>query len=1615
MLYPDTGWATLKPWLKVHVDTVFIDDQTVVRGETASFPYAVMTRVKVYDDQNHYVPMLASRDQWLGLDDQTEEGEPVRSVWLNTTEYHVENPAIPPNPNVKQNPGYFAVTEVRMYDYDLSVMLVMDYSASINFIDQVKDACVNLVRESAGHEPLGVIKFSGQIKLCQKLTYNTALQEAAVLDDSGIIRNQTSLYAAIDTAITMLSGRTGRRVVIVYTDGKNDDIIFSHTKQEVIDHALQYKTELFVVGIGGDIDEPILKELAGKTNGKYYYGEKTKNLDPIFLQIYGELRGYYIMRHMSPDPFQNGTWRWVDVQVVKDSYLTGQGRQKYKVPYFPADIVVTKSVQSDSVVYIPGGQKNYAMASDTVVQTIRIENRGRGAYPAMDIVDVLDDSLTALSLGMVMDDDMTLDSFGPHALTWHLPRLDAMANTVIQYKALLDPVMPIDAIPLTNTVQLQGDSAFTAGSADAVVWGYGEPDFTVSCIAPGFYASPTQTVELQAVIQNLGNAHADRPFRIAFEYQGQVVAYDTLETLNLNTTATVTGKVAFPDWGDYEIVVRADADDAIRELDETNNTHQCTLHVRLISMEAQISDVNYRDTMRGVTGKFPMRLLTSVNIIDQNYFPVPGLADETDWSELTDTTPANALAGDIWTALSETALNNPLHPPEPDVRDGMRVSEFKNSSIRWVLFVTMGNVPGDWFESIRLPLMALGDRMTSADRSAIMAGDASGKTVQTYTGSGAAFKQGIDKLKAGNGLSLWDGLIEAIDLASARSDRNGVIALIGGEDQGSDSSMTAVISHARELGVPLYIVSPQARVNGPLMNQLARATGGISWQYTDEASLRFALQGAERLLRNYYVLQHESSDTLKNLTWRKLDMAVSAYGFQAADDGVYRAPKGIHDVAVSRRLWSAEYEAADGDTVWNVQPGDSAWCTVVIRNEGDFPLYQIAVEDSLPVNLVPQPTGFGTYRINPARLDWTIDTLRVGQSRTFHYHCFIDTLPQLEQQDLIASIHMTNADDEAPWNDTDRDSLWYIPLMAADLSIEKRATGDSLHAVNGDTSWFVHPRGTVIYQLTIRNHGEMPARSIEITDVLPHYLDWTYTMQPLSDVRGDTLVWQVARLNGHGASRTLTYTCEVDSMMPPWDVPLVNRASVYSNDDAEIRNNSVSDTVTAVGLSPPWPLIEVYPALIYPEDPVQVQVLSPFSIQSWDLQVIYEDGSSDRTYADAFIRSHLLEPNNPVDVEPRFTDTGRKTAMREETLRLVFETVDVWGVSRNDTAEVVIALPDLIIDKTVETDSVEVTGNDTLRYADPGETVLYTVSLVNSGLLPCHSIQIRDILPPDVRFVRFEENVQYTLHGDTLMWSLPLLNSGSEPVEYTYHCQVSTVMPPWVQEALNAVSVSCDRDYNTANNTDGALLYLAGDIPPDPRVLVSPARIEPGDSVQVRVASPIHIDAGDWRLIVVFEDGTVIDDYAAAFSSGHALNSGDTLSVTPLFDDTRMRTDEKEERMRVVLETVDGWQAVYTDTAAVTLRSGDAVQLDRNVFRISREQPMLIRFRLSSNRHAKIAIHDISGAHIKTLVDGPCLAGWNQTTWDGLGKQGKVLGSGIYMALYSSGDVQKWLKFIVVR
>tara|TARA_R110002051_G_C8769475_1_gene503477 strand:+ start:26547 stop:30890 length:4344 start_codon:yes stop_codon:yes gene_type:complete len=186
-----------------------------------------------------------------------------------------------------------SVTQVQSATSKTTFAIVMDYSASMsaNDIDSMQTAAKLIIDNKADLDEGVIVKFSDQPSIVQSLTADGALLSAAI-DAQYSNHGATALYDAIDTALNDIAGATGRKAIIVLTDG--DDTVSGATLDSVIANSNQQDIPVFTIGLG-QADATVLQELANRTYGIYYYAPDNSDLASIYSTLSDVLQSQYLI------------------------------------------------------------------------------------------------------------------------------------------------------------------------------------------------------------------------------------------------------------------------------------------------------------------------------------------------------------------------------------------------------------------------------------------------------------------------------------------------------------------------------------------------------------------------------------------------------------------------------------------------------------------------------------------------------------------------------------------------------------------------------------------------------------------------------------------------------------------------------------------------------------------------------------------------------------------------------------------------------------------------------------------------------------------------------------------------------------------------------------------------------------------------------------------------------------------------------------------------------------------------------------------------------------------------------------------------------------------------
>jgi VWFA-related protein len=197
----------------------------------------------------------------------------------------------------------------------LTTMLVMDISGSMDKngkFDAAKSAAKDYVNQMRPGDQTGIIAFDTQIHNVQAPTSDIPTLINAI--DALETGSDTAMYNALMEAEKTLEGISGRKAIIVLTDGMDNKS--SSTADDVINGVGPSGTTISTVGFGdastatqAGLDEAALKNLAEKTGGRYSYAPDAQSLSAFYQQYGRTLQSEFSITFMSNSPLLDGVNR----------------------------------------------------------------------------------------------------------------------------------------------------------------------------------------------------------------------------------------------------------------------------------------------------------------------------------------------------------------------------------------------------------------------------------------------------------------------------------------------------------------------------------------------------------------------------------------------------------------------------------------------------------------------------------------------------------------------------------------------------------------------------------------------------------------------------------------------------------------------------------------------------------------------------------------------------------------------------------------------------------------------------------------------------------------------------------------------------------------------------------------------------------------------------------------------------------------------------------------------------------------------------------------------------------------------------------------------------------
>ncbi len=220
---------------------------------------------------------------------------------------------------------------IRRHAEGIDIIIAIDLSGSMKIIDvpktyrmqkQVLDALdAGTLKDRIGtakqeilkfiearpNDRIGLIAFAPQpFNACPPTLDHAFLMERVKELAAGVIGEQTNIAAPIASAIHRLKeSGSKRKIIVLFTDGRNN-VMDKVTPRQAAALGKPYDISIYTVGIGSprayapqetfmggrqlvpirdEFDEPLLKELAASTGGKYYKAEDAESMENAMNEI----------------------------------------------------------------------------------------------------------------------------------------------------------------------------------------------------------------------------------------------------------------------------------------------------------------------------------------------------------------------------------------------------------------------------------------------------------------------------------------------------------------------------------------------------------------------------------------------------------------------------------------------------------------------------------------------------------------------------------------------------------------------------------------------------------------------------------------------------------------------------------------------------------------------------------------------------------------------------------------------------------------------------------------------------------------------------------------------------------------------------------------------------------------------------------------------------------------------------------------------------------------------------------------------------------------------------------------------------------------------------------
>ena len=222
------------------------------------------------------------------------------------------------------------ITHFASENVPLELLVAIDISGSMSpAMPRLKTAVKEFLSSVPPENQVTLLGFNDSIFTLTRKATDQAERAKAV--DRLAPWGSTALYDVILRGVEMLGRQTGRKALVVFTDGEDQG---SHATLNDVERRLQTSdTTLYMIGQGRGVTldtlKRVMERLVSPTGGRALFTDSVDELHAAFGDLLDELSNQYLLGYTSTNDKRDDAWRKIRVDV--DGHHDVRARLGYRV------------------------------------------------------------------------------------------------------------------------------------------------------------------------------------------------------------------------------------------------------------------------------------------------------------------------------------------------------------------------------------------------------------------------------------------------------------------------------------------------------------------------------------------------------------------------------------------------------------------------------------------------------------------------------------------------------------------------------------------------------------------------------------------------------------------------------------------------------------------------------------------------------------------------------------------------------------------------------------------------------------------------------------------------------------------------------------------------------------------------------------------------------------------------------------------------------------------------------------------------------------------------------------------------------------------------------------